>query len=294
MMRPALSLLAVLFVRDAAALVVTVTHAAGRMGVSVVGQLRESGQLSGEEEELGIRAVVRNEREASRLKLDLCGAVLRNGELRPLLDLKDDLGIDLFVVEDDAHEQEGLAAAFEGADVAVLLSAAHADFSPDVGGEGGPKSSESLLPTSLLPKSMSATATGVNVRVPPLPGAAAARRLGAEVCAWPVQCAFRVHVMRMPCVFAHGRGAQLPSGQGPDPDPDPDPPNPTPTSTQISAVANAPGMGHVLLRSSMGVGALRCASHKEASDYTQQLASAAVTRMGGGATIAAQADADSP
>ena len=82
MMRPALSLLAVLFVRDAAALVVTVTHAAGRMGVSVVGQLRESGQLSGEEEELGIRAVVRNEREASRLKLDLCGAVLRNGELR--------------------------------------------------------------------------------------------------------------------------------------------------------------------------------------------------------------------
>ena len=53
-------------------------------------------------------------------------------------------------------------------------------------------------------------------------------------------------------------------------------------------------MGHVLLRSSMGVGALRCASHKEATEYTQQLASAAVTRMGGGATIAAQADADSP
>ena len=224
MMRPALSLLAVLFVRDAAALVVTVTHAAGRMGVSVVGQLRESGQLSGEEEELGIRAVVRNEREASRLKLDLCGAVLRNGELRPLLDLKDDLGIDLFVVEDDAHEQEGLAAAFEGADVAVLLSAAHADFSPDVGGEEGTKSSESLLPTSLLPKSMSATATGVNVRVPPLPGAAAARRLGAEVCAWPMQCAFRVHVVCMPRVFAHGRGAQLPSGEGPDPDTDTDPP----------------------------------------------------------------------
>ena len=294
-MRPALSLLAVLFVRDAAALVVTVTHAAGRMGVSVVGQLRESGQLSGEEEELGIRAVVRNEREASRLKLDLCGAVLRNGELRPLLDLKDDLGIDLFIVEDDAHEQEGLAAAFEGADVAVLLSAAHADFSPDVGGEGGPKSSESLLPTSLLPKSMSATATGVNVRVPPLPGAAAARRLGAEVCAWPMQCAFRVHVVCMPCVCVHmAEALSFRAGRAPTPTPTPTPrPDPT-TSTQISAVANAPGMGHVLLRSSMGVGALRCASHKEASDYTQQLASAAVTRMGGGATIAAQADADSP
>ena len=194
MMRPTLSLLAVLFVRDAAALVVTVTHAAGRMGVSVVGQLRESGQLSGEEEELGIRAVVRNEREASRLKLDLCGAVLRNGELRPLLDLKDDLGIDLFIVEDDAHEQNGLATAFAGADVAVLLSAAHADFSPAGGGEGGPKSA-SLLPTSLLPTSMAASATGVNVRVPPLSGAAAARRLGAEVCAW---CA---HGVYMQCVY---------------------------------------------------------------------------------------------
>ena len=89
----------------------------------------------------------------------------------------------------------------------------------DPDGEEGPKSSESLLPTSLLPKSMSATATGVNVRVPPLPGAAAARRLGAEVCAWPMQCAFRVHVMCLPCVFAYGRGAQLPSREGPDPDP---------------------------------------------------------------------------
>ena len=78
----------------------------------------------------------------------------------------------------------------------------------------------------------------------------------------------------------------------PTPTPGPRPPDQTPTSTQISAVANAPGMGHVLLRSSMGVGALRCASHKEATDYTQQLASAAVTRMGGGATIAAQADVD--
>ena len=67
---------------------------------------------------------------------------------------------------------------------------------------------------------------------------------------------------------------------------------PTPTPTQISAVANAPEMGHVLLRSSMGVGALRCASGEGASDYTQQLAAAAVMRMGGGATIAAQADAE--
>ena len=178
-----LFLFAVLLVRDASPLVVTVTHAAGRMGVSVVGQLREIGQLNGEDEELGIRAVVRSEAEASRLKLDLCGAVLRNGELRPLLDLKDDLGIDLFIVEDDAHEQAGLATAFAGADVAVLLSAAHADFSPAAGGAGAPKSA-SLLPTSLLPTSLASTSpAGVNVRVPPLSGAAAARRLGAEVCA---------------------------------------------------------------------------------------------------------------
>ena len=192
-----LFLLAVLLVRDAAPLVVTVTHAAGRMGVSVVGQLREIGQLSGEDEELGIRAVVRSEAEASRLKLDLCGAVLRNGELRPLLDLKDDLGIDLFIVEDDAHEQNGLATAFAGADVAVLLSAAHADFSPAAGGVGPPKSA-SLLPTSLLPTSLAASATGVNVRVPPLSGAAAARRLGAEVCAWCVKCACSVHAVCIP------------------------------------------------------------------------------------------------
>lgn len=236
----ALVLLSVLLVRDAAPLVVTVTHAAGRMGVSVVGQLREIGRIqaekssSNDDELLDIRAVVRSESEASRLKLDLCGAVLRNGELRPLLDLKDDLGIDLYIVEDDSHEIEGLANAFEGADVAVLLSAAHADFTPATVASVGPKSS-SLLPTSLLPTSLAASAAGVNVRVPPLSGAAAARRLGAEIS------------LASTCVR------------------------------------------HVLLRSSMGVGALRCASHKEASDYTQQLAAAAVMRMGGGATIAAQA-----
>jgi len=239
----ALVLLSVLLVRDAAPLVVTVTHAAGRMGVSVVGQLREIGRIqaekssSNDDELLDIRAVVRSESEASRLKLDLCGAVLRNGELRPLLDLKDDLGIDLYIVEDDSHEIEGLANAFEGADVAVLLSAAHADFTPATVASVGPKSS-SLLPTSLLPTSLAASAAGVNVRVPPLSGAAAARRLGAEIS------------LASTCVR------------------------------------------HVLLRSSMGVGALRCASHKEASDYTQQLAAAAVMRMGGGATIAAQADAE--
>lgn len=58
-----------------------VTHAGGRMGVSVVGQLRErwvreqSLLPQGEQEELRIRAVVRTDAEASRLRLDLCGAI---------------------------------------------------------------------------------------------------------------------------------------------------------------------------------------------------------------------------
>ena len=51
-------------------------------------------------------------------------------------------------------------------------------------------------------------------------------------------------------------------------------------------------MQNVLLRSSMGVGALRGATSEAASEYTQELAAAAVTRMGGAAAIAAQADAE--
>ena len=76
-------------------------------------------------------AEVRSEEEASRLRLDLCGAVIRGGVMSPLLDIEEDLGIQIHVVPDDAAEPSGLARAFDGADVAVLLSAAHADLAPE-------------------------------------------------------------------------------------------------------------------------------------------------------------------
>ena len=249
---------------SADALVVAVTHAAGRMGVSVIGQLREQVSPS---QTLQLRAVVRNEEEASRLRLDMCGAVLRNGTLFPLLDLQKDLNIELCVVPDDADEQQALGKAFEGVDVAVLLSAAHADFMSAT--PAAAKRDEALLSAGGLDADgqpadgietgkqymvrasseyLAAVAesggSGVNVRVPPVAGAAANRRLG----------------------------------------------------TEVAAAASASGMRHVVLRSSMGVAALRAVSEpsggEEAVDGAAELAPEAVTRMGGPAAIAAQADAE--
>ena len=117
---PMLATLLGLLVGDAEALTVAVTHAAGRMGVSVVGQLREQWQ-SASDAPLQIVAIVRSEEEEDRLRLDLCGAVLRNGEMRPLLDLQDDLNIRVAVVPDDLHESDGLSKAFEGAEVRPSL-----------------------------------------------------------------------------------------------------------------------------------------------------------------------------
>lgn len=264
---PRLALLLVVSLPLATPLVVAVTNAAGRMGVSVVGQLRErwQTQLADEEkdgkvEPLQIRAVVRSASEADRLKLDLCGAVLRDGKmLAPLLDIKDDLNIDLCVVPDSLEESDGLAAAFDGADIAVLLSAAHADFSVDTDSLQLPVGATALQTGAAFTAQasnsyaalaaaayMAATSSGVNVRVPLVDGAAAARRLGAE----------------------------------------------------IAAVTRASSMRHVVLRSSMGVCALESTLGSGSADETEAaerlaLASTAVTRMGGGATIAAQADAES-
>ncbi|EOD20454.1 hypothetical protein EMIHUDRAFT_208306 [Emiliania huxleyi CCMP1516] len=233
------------------------------MGVSVIGQLREQVSPS---QTLQLRAVVRNEEEASRLRLDMCGAVLRNGTLFPLLDLQKDLHIELCVVPDDADEQQALGKAFEGVDVAVLLSAAHADFisatpaaakrdeallsaggldadgQPDDGIETG-RQYMARASSEYLAAVAESGGSGVNVRVPPVAGAAANRRLG----------------------------------------------------TEVAAAASASGMRHVVLRSSMGVAALRAVSEPsgggEAVDGAAELAEA-VTRMGGPAAIAAQADAE--
>ena len=112
-----LRLLSLLLAHSACAIVV-VTHASGRMGVSVVGQLREQLLLNPErerppwceasEDSLQIRAVVRSEQEAARLQLDLCGSVLRGGVLTPLLDMEKDLGIQICVCADDADEVASL------------------------------------------------------------------------------------------------------------------------------------------------------------------------------------------
>lgn len=251
---------ALLFASGCDAVTVTVTHAAGRMGVSVIGQLRErykqEPHLSTGAGGLRIRAVVQSDAQADRLRLDLCGAVIRAGKLQPLIDLESELGVDLFVVADDAKEQQALAAAFSGADTAVLLSASHAEFSSDAsGGVAGPL--DAVAPASVADalaakraaasneayRAASQDGGGVNVRVRPIAGARAARRLGAEIAALAS------------CV---------------------------------------PTLGHVVLRSSMGVRALDTMG-TEASDNDQcadSLASLGVTRMGGEATLAAQADAE--
>lgn len=235
-----------------------VTHAAGRMGVSVVGQLHERWQMASPEEPLEIRAIVRSGEEASRLKLDLCGAVIRGGVMSPLLDIEADLGIKVYVVPDDLAEPSGLARAFDGADTAVLLSAAHADFAPaatddlqlersqlnvdepSVGSVFHRRASSAYAAALKAAKNSS---VGLNVRVPPLASAAASRRLGAE----------------------------------------------------IAAVATAPSMRHVVLRSSMGVAALNKVSGSAAGNDAEdekRLALAAIKRMGGAMSIAGQADAE--
>ena len=257
------------FFVSADALVVVVTHAAGRMGVSVVGQLVENWRAEEHDEPLQIRAIMRSEEEKARLSIDLCGAVVRNGELSLLRDLQADLGIKACVVPDDCDEPGGLLQAFEGADAAVLLSAAHADFSPacdeqcDTEPNFDPVDPDALVPGKVFheraSRSLAATfaaaqGAAINVRVPPVAGAAAARRLSAE----------------------------------------------------IAAVSASASMKHVLLRSSMGVASLHVSTStsKGTKDTMEapgrgderaaaaSLAATAVTRMGGSAAIAAQADAE--
>jgi len=245
---------------SASGLLVAVTHAAGRMGVSVVGQLCErwqSAALEGRaDDKLRVRAIVRSKEEGARLNLDLCGAVLRGGMLTPLLDLQNDLGVELCVVPDDVDEHLGLTTAFENVDVAVLLSAAHADFAP-----ADAKLQEIILgendaATTIVPGTafhvrasrafsatkMASTTLGINVRVPYLQGAAAARRLGAEIAA--------------------------------------------------ATAAESSSIRHVVLRSTMGIPSLAASANAVESYKSRQAAATAVTSMGGAAAIAVGADAE--
>ena len=97
--------------RDGAPCVVVVTHAAGRMGTSLVAQLHESWELLdpppwASAGDLVVRAVVRDDDEATRLKIDLGGLVLRDNKAVPLLDTS--TWLDVRVVP-DGGENEGAA-----------------------------------------------------------------------------------------------------------------------------------------------------------------------------------------
>ena len=105
--------------------IVTVTHAAGRMGKVLALQIREDAQIAGvpPEELPRIRAVVRSEAEAASVECDLGGMTLIGGEAAPVkLDW-----LDIIIVEDIEEERgkEMLRTAFEGADGAILCDASH-------------------------------------------------------------------------------------------------------------------------------------------------------------------------
>eukprot|EP00629_Pelagomonadales_sp_RCC1024_P015982 CAMPEP_0119290532 /NCGR_PEP_ID=MMETSP1329-20130426/40874_1 /TAXON_ID=114041 /ORGANISM="Genus nov. species nov., Strain RCC1024" /LENGTH=175 /DNA_ID=CAMNT_0007291353 /DNA_START=55 /DNA_END=579 /DNA_ORIENTATION=+ len=116
---------------------VVVTHAAGRMGTSLVAQLHESWTAEAPawaagREGLVVRAVVRTEEEASRLKIDLGGLRIRDGVAVPLLDVSP--WLDVRVVPDGGDDEAALLAeALAGAEAVVLCSAAHAGFEVDGG-----------------------------------------------------------------------------------------------------------------------------------------------------------------
>ena len=159
------------------ALSVAVTHAAGRMGVSVLGQLRESSP------DLQIVAIVRSEEEEARLNLDLCGAVLSSGKMTPLRSLKEDLGITCLVIPPNTLEESDLLTkAFSSVTCAILLSAAHADF-------GEPRRESLMTGASYISRGTAAVndalrgSEPVTVRVPPLEQARASRRLSFEISA---------------------------------------------------------------------------------------------------------------
>lgn len=163
--------------------VVVVTHAAGRMGASLCAQLHESWEREGtpnwaSHDKLVIRAVVRDENEATRLKIDLGGCVIKDKQAQPLVDTSD--WLDVTVVEEGAGEAAGLAAALQGASTAVFCAAAHAGFEACASTSEAP----AVVPGSLArarAESSFSHVDGINVRVPRNEAESASRRLLAEV-----------------------------------------------------------------------------------------------------------------
>ena len=142
--------------------VVVVTHAAGRMGLSLVGQLREMWARAppawaSPDAALRVRCVVRSDAEAAAMRTTLGGVVMRGGVAEPASALPD---LDVVVAPDAPGDAEDAAldGALAGASAVVLCSAAHAALEANDRG-------------------------AYNVRVPRAEAAVAARRLGAEIAA---------------------------------------------------------------------------------------------------------------
>ena len=130
-----------------------------------------------------IRAVVRDENEATRLKIDLGGCVIKDKKAQPLVDTSAWLHVE--VVEEGENEAKGLANALRGASTCVLCAAAHAGFE-SVSSIDTPAVVPGSLARARAESSFSHVA-GINVRVPRNEAESAARRLLAEIDAVAVE-----------------------------------------------------------------------------------------------------------
>ena len=118
-----------------------------------------------------IRAIVRDENEATRLKIDLGGCVIKDKKAQPLVDTSAWLHVE--VVEEGVDEAKGLANALRGASTCVLCAAAHAGFEAVSSIDG-----EAVVPGSLArarAESSFSHVAGINVRVPRNEAESAAR-----------------------------------------------------------------------------------------------------------------------
>ena len=130
-----------------------------------------------------IRAVVRDENEATRLKIDLGGCVIKDKKAQPLVDTSAWLHVE--VVEEGPNEAKGLGDALKGASTCVLCAAAHAGFEAVSSIDG-----EAVVPGSLArarAESSFSHVAGINVRVPRNEAESAARRLLAEIDAVSIE-----------------------------------------------------------------------------------------------------------
>ena len=144
---------------------------------------REGSPAWAQHDNLVIRAVVRDENEATRLKIDLGGCVIKDKKAQPLVDTSAWLHVE--VVEEGADEARGLAEALKGAATCVLCAAAHAGFE-SVSGSDVPAVVPGSLARARAESSFSHVA-GINVRVPRNEAESAARRLLAEIDAVSIE-----------------------------------------------------------------------------------------------------------